>query len=526
MHENPLLREWDGPFQTPRFDQFSDSDFLEAFSLAIIRSRANIDAIANSAEQASFENTVEALELADDDLERVQAVFFNLANSDSNDERRKIEREIAPRLADHASETFMNQALFDRIEAVWKTRDSANLNPEQSRVLELCRRQFLRSGAALQGAARKRFAGIKSRLAELEAEFCQNLLADEAEWSMQITDVQASRLPPFLTEAAKGAASERGIDGYVITLNRSLIEPFLQFSPDRDLRRRAVEAWNRCGMNGGDSDNRAIIAETLRLRGEMAGLLGFPSFAAFKLETEMAKSPDTVRKLLEQVWKPAREQAGKDAEILQAALMEDGIKDRLKPWDWRFYSERRRRLEHDLDETETKRYFQSGRVRDAAFECARRLFGLSFHPIDIPLYHSDCQAWEVRKNGTSKAVFIADYFARASKRSGAWCSSFRVQGKLGGERQPIVVNVCNFAKPAASNPCLLSFDDARTLFHEFGHACTRFSPTWFIQASPACPWQGISSSSQASCLNAGWRIPKYFRASRCTRKQESRSPTS
>ena len=470
MHENPLLRPWDGPFQTPRFDQIVDDDFMSAFSEAMKASRSSIDAIARNPEEANFTNTIEALELSEDSLRRVFDVFSNLADSDSNEQRRGIERKIAPQLADHVSETVMNQDLFDRIERVWNQRESEVLTAEQFRVLEFCRRNFVRSGAALQGETRQRFAKIKSRLAEIGTAFSQNLLADEANWWMPITEDQISGLPAFVIDAAREAASARGIDGYAITLNRSHIEPFLQFSQDRALRKKAVEAWNRRGMNSGDTDNQELIAETLRLRNEMAELLGFPSYAAYKLETEMAKTPDAVRKLLDDVWEPAREQAEKDARILQASMKEDGIDGCLEPWDWRFYSERRRRSEHDLDESEIQRYFQLDLMREAAFECASRLFGLSFHPLDIPLYHPDCLAWEMRKDGRRRAVFIGDYFARASKRSGAWCSSFQNQRKVGGERHPVVVNVCNFAKPAEGQPCLLSFNDARTLFHEFGHA--------------------------------------------------------
>ncbi len=470
MHANPLLQEWDGPFQTPHFDQIDDNDFMPAFCEAMKSSRSNIEAIASNSDESTFENTIAALDLAEDNLVQVCDIFFNLAHSDSNEKRQEIEQEIAPTLADFESETVMNQDLFARVEEVWDKRESEGLTEEQLRVLEVCRQRFVRAGAALKGAARQRFAEIMSRLAELGTAFSQNLLADEADWSMRITDDQLSGLPAFVIEAARVAARERGIDGYAITLNRSHIEPFLQFSRDRDLRKRAVEAWNQRGKNGGKTDNLGIIAETLHLRTEMAELLGFASYAEYKLEIEMAKTPDAVQRLLDHVWVPAKEQAEKDARILQASMKDDGIEDSLKSWDWRFYSERRRNSEHGLDEAEIKQHFQLDLIRDAAFECARRLFGLTFHPLDIPLYHVDCLAWEVRQAGKTKAVFIGDYYARPAKRSGAWCSTFRDQRRIGGRRQPIVVNTCNFAKPAEGDPCLLSFNDARTLFHEFGHA--------------------------------------------------------
>jgi len=253
----------------------------------------------------------------------------------------------------------------------------------------------------------------------------------------------------------------------VVTLSRSLITPFLQFSPRRDLRERAFRAWEARGANGGETDNRAIAAETLSLRRERAALLGYASFADYKLETEMAKTPEAVRDLLMQVWEPARAQANADAEKLTAMMHADGVNGDLAPWDWRYYAEKRRAAEHDLDEAALKPYFQLDRMIEASFSCATRLFGLEFKPLDVPLYHPDCRAWEVTRGGKHLAVFIGDYFARGSKRSGAWCSAMRAQAKFPQVQTPVVINVCNFAK---GTPALLSYDDARTLFHEFGHA--------------------------------------------------------
>jgi peptidyl-dipeptidase Dcp len=256
----------------------------------------------------------------------------------------------------------------------------------------------------------------------------------------------------------------------VITTSRSIMTPFLQFSTNRGLREAAYKANAARGANGNDNDNRDIAAETLKLREERARLLGYENFANYKLETEMAKTPDAVRDLLMAVWSPAKAAADKDAEILADMMHKDGINGDLEPWDWRYYAEKRRKIEHDLDEAELKPYLQLNRMIDAAFSCATRLFNLEFRELDIPLYHDDARAWEVTRNGKHLAVFIGDYFARGSKRSGAWCSAMRQQQKLAGDIQPIVVNVCNFAKPADGEPALLSYDDAHTLFHEFGHA--------------------------------------------------------
>jgi peptidyl-dipeptidase Dcp len=252
-----------------------------------------------------------------------------------------------------------------------------------------------------------------------------------------------------------------------VTLSRSIIVPFLQFSTRRDLREVAYKAWGARGANGGDKDNRDITAEILALRSERAQLLGYANFAEYKLETEMAKTPQAVRDLLMAVWEPAKAQANSDAEKLTAMMHGDGVNGDLEPWDWRFYSERRRKELHDLDEAELKPYFQLDRMIDASFDCATRLFGLQFKPLDVPLYHEDCRAWEVTRDGEHIAVFIGDYFARGSKRSGAWCSAMRSQANFPQAQAPVVINVCNFAK---GTPALLSYDDARTLFHEFGHA--------------------------------------------------------
>ena len=467
---NPLLDDWDTPFDLPPFDRISDADFAPAFDAALAEARAAVDAIAADPAPPDFANTIEALERTDRTLDRVAGVFFNLAGADSNPARQALQRDLAPRLSAYASDVAMNARLYARVESVWATRDAAGLTDEQLRLLELTRRMFRRAGAGLEGDARDRLRAVKERLAVLGTTFTQNLLADEADWSMELSEADLEGLPGFVVDAARAAGAERGLDGPAITLSRSLIVPFLQFSPRRDLRAAAWRAWAARGANGGETDNRAIAAEVLALRAERARLLGYDSFAAWKLETEMAKTPDAVRRLLMQVWTPARARAEADARALTALMQADGINGALEPWDWRYYAEKRRMAEHALDEAALKPYFQLDRMIEAAFDVAGRLFGLSFRPVDVPLYHPDARAWEVRKGDRHMGIFIADHFARASKRSGAWCSSFRGQRKLDGEVRPVAVNVCNFAKPPGGQPALLSFDDAQTLFHEFGHA--------------------------------------------------------
>lgn len=465
---NPFLTDWTTEFELPPFDVITDEHFKPAFEAGLAEGRAALKAIVENPEPPTFENTIEALEMAEELLSRVLGTFFGVAGADSNPAREELQRDFGPILADYSSEITSNAALFARVEALWDARDTLGLTDEQMRVLMLTRRGFVRSGAQLEAAGKERMAKIKSRLATLGTQFTQNLLADERAWFMDLSD--PSGLPDFVLDAARSAGAEKGADGPVITLSRSLIVPFLQFSSNRDLRKKAFEAWEARGANGGETDNRAIAAETLALRSERAKLLGAPSFAAYKLETEMAKTPDAVRDLLMQVWTPAKQAALDDAAVLEKMLLADGHLGPLEPWDWRYYSEKRRKVEHDLDEAALKPYLQLDRMIEASFACATRLFGLDFTPLDVPLYHDDVRAWTVSRDGAPIAVFLGDYFARGSKRSGAWCMAMRSQKKLGGDTQPIVVNVCNFAKAPAGEPSLLSYDDARTLFHEFGHA--------------------------------------------------------
>ncbi|MBM1816060.1 M3 family metallopeptidase [Pseudosulfitobacter pseudonitzschiae] len=464
---NPLLAEWDTPFQIAPFDTISDDDFTPALDQALAAHNAEIDAIAGNADAPTFDNVIGALEAAGRDLDKVLGVFFTVAGADSNPAREALQREFSPRLAAHFSEISANTALFARVAAVWDQRDSLDLTDEQSRVLMLTHRGFVRSGAALTGAEAARMKEIKGRLAVLGTEFTQNLLADERDWHMDLAETDMAGLPDFVIRTAREAGKEKGADGAVITLSRSLIVPFLQFSTRRDLREIAYKAWTARGANGGKTDNRDIAAEILKLREERAKLLGYENFAAYKLETEMAGDAASVRALLMQVWEPAKAQAEADAWVLAQMMQQDGVNGELQAWDWRFYSERRRQQLHDLDEAELKPYFQLDRMIEASFDCASRLFGLSFEPLDVPLYHPDCRAWNVTRDGEHIAVFIGDYFARGSKRSGAWCSAMRSQAKHPQVQTPVVINVCNFAK---GDPALLSYDDARTLFHEFGHA--------------------------------------------------------
>ena len=465
-----LLDPWNTPFGLAPFDAISDADFAPAMDAALAQARSGMQAIAKRSDAPSFENTIEAQEVAEEPLNQLAAAFYTLATTESTPLREELQRDFAPKLSAYASAVTSNVALFARIEDLWSRRASLGLSPEQERVLMLTRRDFIRAGAKLTGAEAARMAEIKSRLASLGTSFMQNLLADERDWTLPLQTDDLAGLPDFVLQAAKAAGQEKGLDGPVVTLSRSLIVPFLEFSDRRDLRETAYKAWAARGANGGETDNREIVRETLRLRQEQAALLGYKSFAEFKLETQMAKTPARVRDLLMQVWHPAKARAEADGAILTQMMAEDGLNGPLMAWDWRYYAQKRRRADHDLDEAELKPYLQLDQMIAAAFDCAQRLFGLTFQELSLPLHHKDARVWEVCRDGAHVALFIGDYFARSGKRSGAWCSALQSQRKRPSPRAPIVINVCNFAKPSGGAPALLSFDDARTLFHEFGHA--------------------------------------------------------
>jgi peptidyl-dipeptidase Dcp len=468
--QNPFFTHWEQEFALPPFHLIKDEHYATAFNFAFQQTREAIAAITLHPQPPTFENTIEALERSDILMDKVSGVFANLASSNSSPELEALQRDLSPKWAELNSEIKMNEALFFRIKILFDDRYNLVLTNEQLRVLELYHLSFVRSGANLRGNQRDRLKKILSRLAQLSTQFTQNLLQDERDWVMELSESDLSGCPQFLKDAASEAAKEHNLNGYIITLSRSLIVPFLQFSPRRDLRQKAFTAWEARGANNGDTDNRAIVTETLFLRKERANLLGYDTFSRFKLDVEMAGNPEKVHDLLMAVWKPAKKAANNDAQVLTKMMLADGIDEELTPADWRYYSEKRRAAEHNLNEAELKPYFQLDQMIKASFHCAKKLFNLEFRELDIPLYHADVRAWEVTRNGKHVAVFIGDYFARSSKRSGAWCSRFRAQSSMDHKQSPITVNVCNFAKAPEGQSSLLTFDDARTLFHEFGHA--------------------------------------------------------
>lgn len=476
---NPAIAAWSGPLGLPDFASIEDRDFEAAFAAALPAHLAEIEAIANNPEEPTFENTIVAMETAGELLTRASSIFWNLSGANTNDTLQALERKLSPELSRHRSAIMMNRALFGRIDTLYQKRESLGLDAEADRVLELTWKSFVRSGAKLDETDQTRLAAINERLATLGTAFSQNVLADERDYALVLeTNEDLAGLPDFVVSSMNAAAEERGHTGkYAVTLSRSIIEPFLTFSERRDLRETAFNAWVARGEGPGERDNRPLVAEMVKLRAEKAALLGYDSFAHFKLDDTMAKTPENVRSLLETVWEKARDRADGEADELSKQIAAEGKNHEVAPWDWRHYAEKARAARYEFNEAEVKPYLQLEKMIEAAFHTAGKLFGLSFREHEnLRSYHADVRVFEVLDaSGKRIAIFLGDYFARPSKRSGAWMSDFQEQHKLAGDRNdesqiPIILNVMNFAKAPPGKPVLITMDDARTLFHEFGHA--------------------------------------------------------
>lgn len=465
---NPELIHWSGPHGLPRFDLIADADFMPAVTEALAASTAAWEAIATDARAPDFANTIVPMEVADHDLDRVLSIFYTLSANVSTPEREAIERDLAPILAAHRARIGTDPRLLARVEAV-----AGDLTPEQEWVLEETRRSFRRGGAGLDASGRARMAEIGGRLAELTTQFSQNLLADEREAVVSVPASALAQLPGWLAAALVKAGQERGADGAVLPVTRSLLVPFLESCPDRSLREQAQKAWAARGagvLTRPEVSNLPLTTEILALRHEKARLLGYGDYTAYKLEPEMAREPERVEALLREVWDAAVIRARHDEAALTALARADGINGPLEAWDWRYYAARRRESEHALNEDEVKPYFTLDAMIEASFDVARRLFGLEVEAFEAPLWHPDVRAWTISRDGQHLAVFLGDYLARPGKRSGAWCSRLQVQHHLGAGQRSITTNSCNFAPAEDGKPVLLGWDDARTLFHEFGHA--------------------------------------------------------
>jgi peptidyl-dipeptidase Dcp len=474
MTDNPFFADWDTPFGMPPFDHIRPEHFPPAFERGMEEQLAEIAAIVAAPWPPSFADTIEAFERSGKSLERVSAVFRNLDASDTSPALEQIARDFAPKLSRHQTRIALDPDLFARIADLHARRGELGLAEDQMRLLDRHHLRLVRAGARLGPDQKARMAAIGERLATLHTRFGQNVLHDEREWRLVLDAADLDGLPGFARAAAAQAAEERGLSGrFVVTLARSSIEPFLTFSSRRDLRRTAHQAWTARGTSPGEADNRPLVREIMALRGEQARLLGYDDFAAYRLDDSMAETAAAVENLLLQVWDPAKQKARAERAALEQIARAEGLNEPIEPWDWRYYAEQVRRARYDLDEAEVKPYFVLDDMVAAAFDSARRLFGLTFAPRpDLPVYHPDVRAWEVRdRAGHHVGLFLHDNFARPGKRSGAWSSRYRDQQNLDGPVTPIVVNNNNFAKSdaAGGEPTLLSFDDAETLFHEFGH---------------------------------------------------------
>ena len=470
---NPLLQPWTAPYGLPPFAAIEPGHFAPALRAAMDCQLAELKQIVAQAEPPGFENTVAAFDRSGRLLAGIAAVFHNLTASQTSPALQAVQREMAGPMAAHASAIFMNAALFERIDGLRTRSATLGLDAEQQRLLERVHLDFVRAGACLPPAAQKRYAALMEELASLTTRFAQNVLHDETEHVLWLEgEDDLSGLPDFVRAAARQAAGERGRpSAHVITLSRSLVVPFLIFSTRRDLRERSWRAWTSRGAHPGEHDNRDVARQILRLRNEQARLHGHACFADHALADTMAGTRSAVQRLLDEVWPRALQAVERERVALEGAMLAAGVTHQIEAWDWRYWAERVRMARYAVDDAEIKPYFQLERMVEAAFDCAGRLFGLRFeHRPDLPVYHPDVKAYEVHgADGEVLGIFLQDNFARTNKRSGAWMSSLRWQCRNGGCELPVILNNNNFAKGAPGEPTLLSMDDARTLFHEFGH---------------------------------------------------------
>jgi peptidyl-dipeptidase Dcp len=476
---NPLLTDWDTPHGIPPFNLIRSDHFQPAFEYSLRLHRSELAAIGSNSEAPSFDNTVAAFDRSGKLFKRIEMVFSNLTASETSAELQGVERLMAAPLAAHENAIYTAAALFDRIDSLHERRHLLGLDAEQLRLLERLHLDFVRAGAKLAPAAKKRYGEVMEALASLNTRFSQNVLADESEFQLLLkTEEDLAGLPDFVRAATRQAAAERNIhDAHLVTLSRSHITPFLTFSSRRDLREKAFKAWLKRGeFHEGDHerDNKLVAAQIMALRLEQAHLHGYRNYADYALADTMAGKPEAVEELLNNVWTRASARARIEAQDLQDTADALGHQITIEPWDWYYYAEKVRTARYDFDEASVKPYFSLERITDAAFDCAQQLFGVRFrHLPDVAAYHPDVKTYEVTdSNGHLVAIFLHDNFARPTKRGGAWMSAYRLQSRTGERGEaviPIIVNNNNFAKGAPGQPTLLSYDDARTLFHEFGH---------------------------------------------------------
>jgi peptidyl-dipeptidase Dcp len=494
---NPLLAPWTGPYGgVPPFDKVKVEDIKPALEAAMARTLVEVEAVANATDAPTFDNTLAALERAGRSLDRVDTIYGIWSSSMNGPEFQAVEREMAPKLAAFQDRITQNEKLFARIASVYESRESAKLTPEQKRLAWLDYTNFVRAGAKLDATAKQRLSEINQRLAELFTSFSQNVLADETDYVLVLdSEADLAGLPDSVRSAAAAAAPTRGHEGKWAVLNtRSSMEPFLTYSDRRDLREKVWRTYYNRGDNGDAHDNNAIIAEILKLRAERAKLLGYATHAHWRLENTMAKTPERAMRLLEAVWKPAVARVHEEVADMQAIADEEGAGIKIAPWDYRYYAEKVRKAKYDLDENAVKPYLQLEKLREGMFWVAGQLFGLQFKPIEgVPVYQPDVRVFEVTDAaGKHVGLWYLDPYARPGKRSGAWMNAYRPQERFDGEVTPIVSNNANFVPGKPGEPILISWTDAETLFHEFGHAL-----------------HGLNSNVSYPSL-AGTRVPRDY----------------
>ncbi len=472
--DNPLLAAYDTPYEVPPFDLIKDEHFRPAIREAIHIHDAEVNTIANSHEKPDFKNTIEALENSGTVLNRVVTTLNNLTSANTNPTLQKLAQEIAPELAAHNDNIYLNERLFSRVKQVWDNQLKFKLNAEQAKLLEKKYKAFIRSGAALDEKKKERLRKINEQLSVLSLKFGDNVLAENNAYTLLITKKEdLAGLPTEVVAAAAETAKAKGMEGWVFTLQNANVMPFLQYANNRKLRKEIWEAYQSRGNNGNNLDNRANVVEMVNLRAEKAKLLGYDSHAAFVLEERMAKTPENVYGLLDKLWKPALAKAKAEEAEIKKMMTADGVTDDVQPYDWRYYTEKIRKAKYDLDEQELKPYFSLENVRNGIFTVVNNLYGLKFRQVkDVPVHHKDVTAWEVtEKDGKYIGLLYMDFFPRESKKGGAWMTSYRKQKMTDGKRiAPIISIVCNFSKPVGNDPALLTFDETSTFFHEFGHA--------------------------------------------------------
>ena len=478
--ENPFLKKYNTEFEIPPFSKIDESDFMPAFKMGIEAHNREIDSIIKNSENPSFENVIIELERSGSLLDRVGAVFFNLSGSTSNEAIQNIEKDISPILSQHYDSISLNPKIFKKIKYLWDNIDNLNLSIEERKILEEKYKNFIRNGALLEGDDKEKYSSINQEISKLSVKFSQNLLAETNNFEIILNENDLDGLPDDIIALAKEEADKKYKetkdsiykDKYIFTPHRSSMYPFLTYSKRRDLREKLYKGYINRGDNNNEFDNKEITAKISSLRVERANLLNFETHAHYVLDNTMAKTPEAVYDLLDQLWQPALLRANKELEDLQYLVNKEGGNFKIASWDWWYYSEKLREEKYDLNDEELKEFFTLDNTIDGIFKTANKLLGLSFRErFDIDLYHEDARVWEVQdRDGSHLGIYIGDYYTRASKRGGAWMSTFKDQSNFDGRERPIVVNVCNFPPPSADKPSLLNLEHVTTLFHEFGHA--------------------------------------------------------